>query len=1592
MHTTLPSRCRRLWLLACLLVLLGAAGGAQAATFDVNSADDVTDGVCDVAHCSLREAIEAANATPGADRLEFRIPGSGTQTITIAGMALPAIVGDLVIDGYTQPGALENSTASGALDATIRIELRGAGPSGGGIGLLITGSHVLVRGMAIASFAAAIMVDAANGSDITVEGSFLGTDAPGTVGPGSYYGVVVVRGAGVMIGGARPAARNLISANTLRGIFLNRSSDDPVGLTVQGNLIGTQSDGVTALGNTDAILIDFGANAPTPDDHILIGGSDPLAANVMAANTRGLTATAQLSTVDGSSFSIIGNTFGTDATRATPRANSSYDISFTGPFHARVEGNVIAHSPIVGIAITGARTTSGRGIDIYANRIYGSGGLGIDLGDDGRTPNDAGDEDEGPNARLNFTVLTSAQRDATSGLVQLTGSIHAEPEKVYRVEFFALATTGRPPGSDATRPVFESLIGTDHNGDAPFTLHGVLAGVASGDPIVATLTERDLGYTSEISDEVLITAGGPTIEFSVTLAGTSQGVPYVGMMLTGTETRATVTDKNGGGLFFGVTPGGTYTVTPQAFGYTFAPASRTVSNVVAAQQLTFDATPVPQATLTVNVTHDSGDGACLPAECTLREAIETANALPGANTIQFAIPGGGAQTVRIDSPLPPLEDEVTLDGYSQPGAQANTYPTVALDTRLMIALEPGTAPGADERGLTVGGERVTVRGLAIDGFQSGIIVDTGAFAAQQVTIAGNFIGTTLDGLGAGLPSTSGIVIQGTGAAAVTIGGLTPESRNLISGHDTAGIDWMSGESPKVLTLNVQGNLIGTDATGFAALANAYGLMMSGGPASADIVRIGGTTEAAANVIAATFAGIHIQRGGVDDLPAADQVIAGNFIGAMPDGVNTFETMGRGVNICGNARYVVRENVIASAIIGVSFCGSDPGRVTISANRMFVINGLGIDLGGDGPTPNDQDDADTGANGLQNFPELSIVQERPLGVDVVGALVSQALRSYRIELFRTGAGWMAARDSRELMDDFTVTTDAVGTAGFTRQLRLLAPGEAVIATATDELTGMTSEFSASLGMTPLPRFEVSGQITMYDAPLPGITVQLTGARTRTAQTDADGFFSFPDLPRTGNYEVTPVDAGYRFTPPVATLTNLQDHEFIAIAAVPSSYTRYLAEGAAGPFWESSIALFNPSATATIAEVAFLLPDGRTEQLSVPLTGPGHTVIDPGTIPALNGSTFSTTVRATEAIVASRTMRWGLARELGAHAEQAVSEARTDWYFAEGATGCFDLFYQLANPGPRTAEVEMTFVRRAPQEPVVRRYSVAPFARYTVHANGEEGLAFAEVSAKLTVTNGQPIVAERAMYSNCFGTTWRGGHDAAGSPAPGTTWRLAEGATGSFFDLYILLANFESTMAEVDVQYMLPDGTVLVKPYKVPPGSRMTIDVAGEAPQLEHAAVSTYISSENGVPIVAERAQWWPHGNWYEGHVSAGASTFGYEWHVAGAQLGGPHGVNSYLLIANTGNRTGAAEVSAVLADGSVVTLPETVTLPGHSRTTVDLAAAFAAAQGQSFGLIVKSVGTTPSPIVVELSSYGDTHGADGTRFWGAGTNTLGTRAR
>jgi len=158
----------------------------------------------------------------------------------------------------------------------------------------------------------------------------------------------------------------------------------------------------------------------------------------------------------------------------------------------------------------------------------------------------------------------------------------------------------------------------------------------------------------------------------------------------------------------------------------------------------------------------------------------------------------------------------------------------------------------------------------------------------------------------------------------------------------------------------------------------------------------------------------------------------------------------------------------------------------------------------------------------------------------------------------------------------------------------------------------------------------------------------------------------------------------------------------------------------------------------------------------------------------------------------------------------------------------------------------------------------------------------------------------------------GHDAAAVAAPSTSWFFGEGATGAFFDTFLLLANPSAQNAVVQVEYLRDGDGAVTRTYTVPANSRFSVYVDGE-PGMAATAFGTRVTSS--VPIVAERAMYWPGGffDYYEGHDSAGATQTGSHWVLAEGEEAGPNQAHTFVLIANT---------SSTPVSVRVRTLPET----------------------------------------------------------------------
>jgi hypothetical protein len=469
----------------------------------------------------------------------------------------------------------------------------------------------------------------------------------------------------------------------------------------------------------------------------------------------------------------------------------------------------------------------------------------------------------------------------------------------------------------------------------------------------------------------------------------------------------------------------------------------------------------------VNIS-DSGAGS-------LRQAMIDANAACGSNIIEFAIPGAGPHTIALSSSLPAISCSLLVNGYSQSGSMMNTLTPGqgGLDTLLQIEIvgSNGTAFA-----LVNGASfyTVTVQGLALHGFSDPIAGNSNQAGNSQLNVYGNFIGTTIDGQALAGAGNGGSALR-SGQSAAQIGGIQPWQRNLISGGGNFGILL---DGPAI----IEGNLIGTDATGTTAIPNGSfgngpGINVPGNRAN---IRIGGASPDSRNVISGnrSFAISLVKQASGAQYVGLE--IKGNYIGTDWSGLHPLPngfTQTAAAAFGGGIQLSNAQPDSTPAIIG----GFNPGEANLIAfnsgvgiiaaanrigegfdSRANVIHGnhgmgrANIDIGANGPTPNDPDDADSGANNQQNWPEIlsaSQVGDQLSLTYQVDSSVANSAYPLRVDFYadaQGGSGHWLVQDSYPL-----------ASAQQPRAVTLtLPPGVQAIpfvTTATDA-DGHTSEFS------------------------------------------------------------------------------------------------------------------------------------------------------------------------------------------------------------------------------------------------------------------------------------------------------------------------------------------------------------------------------------------------------------------------------------------------------------------------------------------------------------------------------------------------------
>jgi hypothetical protein len=466
---------------------------------------------------SLRDAILNANASSGNDLITFAISGTGPFTITPLSQ-LPALtdMSGVTIDGLTQPGAAPGANPPST--ATLQIILNGSS-AGAAHGLLVQSSNNVIQGLVIGYFQQdGIRVEGVPQSDAcsnVIFCNFIGTDVKGTVDNGNgsnqqnlWAGVTIAQIPG---GNAcdNLVDRNLISGNWAEGVSIigPQVPGDVWGNIVSYNYLGTDVTGSADLGNDhDGVSLSEG----THDNLIrgnLISGNDYDGVGINGYNNLGYQAPPIQTSANIVDSNIIGLTIGLAPLPNTMRgvAVGQYGASNWGCADRNRIGpdNVIARNGQDAVTVWEdiVNNTNADQNQITQNSIYDNGQLGIDLADNGVTPNDAGDPDTGPNQELNFPIITGAALSGGTTTVTGTVGIDTDPTQA-TVEVFkaALDPTGYGEGKQFVAAATPDLLGN-------WSLTTAL--LVAGDSVTATVT--DLNHnTSEFGFGLAVTSSSTT--------------------------------------------------------------------------------------------------------------------------------------------------------------------------------------------------------------------------------------------------------------------------------------------------------------------------------------------------------------------------------------------------------------------------------------------------------------------------------------------------------------------------------------------------------------------------------------------------------------------------------------------------------------------------------------------------------------------------------------------------------------------------------------------------------------------------------------------------------------------------------------------------------------------------------------------------------------------------------------------------------------------------------------------------------------------------------------------------------------------------
>lgn len=358
--------------------------------------------------------------------------------------------------------------------------------------------------------------------------------------------------------------------------------------------------------------------------------------------------------------------------------------------------------------------------------------------------------------------------------------------------------------------------------------------------------------------------------------------------------------------------------------------------------------------------------------------------------------------------------------------------------------------------------------------------------------------------------------------------------------------------------------------------------------------------------------------------------------------------------------------------------------------------------------------------------------------------------------------------------------------------------------------------------------------------------------------------------------------------------------------------FLAEGCTDYGFETWLLVANPNDQEAQVSVSYYTESGPRN--AEPVTVPARSRMTMNASATIWADSSGIRVGSDQPVFVERAMYWN--DRLEGHTATGTASGAAEWYLAEGCTDYgFETWLTILNPGEQDAAVNLHFLTETGR---VDSGAVAVPALSRTNVRVNDYISASNVSSHLTSQS--PLVAEVSMY----GPGRRSGTCSMGVKSPSQDWYLAEGATHSGFDTYLLLLNPQSQKARVAVDVDSNGERLDPLNLELEPGSRTTLHLNTVMPDRD---ISMMVRSD--LPIVASRSLYWDGPGGRAGHEAHGLNAAFQEFFLPEGCTA--FGFDTWLLLYNPGEGEATAEVYA-MTSGSEEKIAE-VKVPARTRVTV-----------------------------------------------------------